>query len=46
MSKYDKVIKNGTIIDGTGLPRFKGDIGIRNGLIAKMGRIDERKAPK
>ena len=40
MSKYDKVIKNGTIIDGTGLPRFKGDIGIRNGLIAKMGRID------
>ncbi len=39
MSKYDTVIKNGTIIDGTGLPRFKGDIGIRGGRIAKIGRI-------
>ena len=39
MSHYDTVIKNGTIIDGTGLPRFHGDIAIRNGRIAKIGRI-------
>jgi len=40
MNQYDTVIKNGTIIDGTGLPRFKGDIAIRDGRIAKIGRVD------
>ena len=40
MAQFDTVIKNGTIIDGTGLPRFSGDIGIRDGRIAKMGRVD------
>lgn len=40
MREYDLVIKNGTIIDGTGLPRFKGDLAIRNGRIAKIGRVD------
>ena len=40
MAQFDTVIKNGTIIDGTGLPRFSGDIGIRDGRIAKVGRVD------
>ncbi len=40
MSVYDTVIKNGTIVDGTGLPRFKGDLAIHNGRIARIGRID------
>jgi N-acyl-D-amino-acid deacylase len=40
MIQYDTVIKNGTIVDGTGLPRFKGDIAIRNGRIAAIGRVD------
>jgi len=40
MALYDTVIKGGTIVDGTGLPRFKGDIAIRGGCIAKIGRID------
>ncbi len=44
MSQYDTVIRNGTIIDGTGLPRFKGDIAIRNGRIAKMGRVKASEA--
>ena len=39
MSKYDTVIKNGTIIDGTGLPRFKCDLAIKDGKVAKIGRI-------
>ncbi|NQV20079.1 MAG: amidohydrolase family protein, partial [Rhodospirillales bacterium] len=37
---YDTVIKGGTIVEGTGLPRFNGDIGIKNGHIAKIGKID------
>ncbi|MHA1136077.1 MAG: N-acyl-D-amino-acid deacylase family protein [Candidatus Thorarchaeota archaeon] len=39
---YDIVIKNGTIIDGTGKPRFVSDIGISNGKIVKINQgIDE-----
>ncbi|HVT25442.1 MAG TPA: amidohydrolase family protein [Rhizomicrobium sp.] len=44
MAKYDRVIKNGIIVDGTRQPRFRGDIGISNGLIAKIGSIDESDA--
>ena len=38
---YDLVIRNGTLIDGRRTPRFKTDIGIRDGKIACIGRIDE-----
>lgn len=34
---HDLVIRNGTLIDGTGAPAFSGDIGIDNG---KISRID------
>ncbi|MBT6985245.1 MAG: amidohydrolase family protein, partial [Rhodospirillaceae bacterium] len=40
MARYDRVIKNGMIIDGARLPRFRGDIGIKDGLIAEIGHID------
>jgi N-acyl-D-amino-acid deacylase len=39
---YDLVIKNGMVIDGSGLPRFPADIGVRHGRIAAVGRIRER----
>jgi N-acyl-D-amino-acid deacylase len=31
------LIKNGTIVDGTGAPTYKGDIRVRDGLIAEIG---------
>jgi len=37
--QFDVVITNGHIIDGTGSPWYAGDIGIRNGLIAAIGRL-------
>jgi N-acyl-D-amino-acid deacylase len=37
MSRFDLVIKNGTIVDGTQVPRFAGDIGIKNGVIEEIG---------
>ena len=32
MPEFDKIIRNGTIIDGTGgMPAYRGDIAIKNG---------------
>ncbi len=36
---FDILIKNTTIVDGTGRPGFKGSIGIQNGKIAAVGQI-------
>lgn len=37
--QYDLVIQNGTIVDGSGLPRFRADLGIVHGKIATIGKI-------
>ncbi len=39
MARYDRIIKDGMIIDGNRLPRFKGDIAIKDGHIAEIGHI-------
>lgn len=39
MPSYDLIIRNGTIVDGTGKSRFTGDVAIRNGLIAAVGTV-------
>ena len=36
---YDLVIKNGMVIDGSGLARYRGDVGVKDGKIAHIGRI-------
>lgn len=38
---YDSIIRNGTVIDGTGNDRFVADIGIKDGKIAKIGQITD-----
>ncbi len=37
---FDLVIRNGRIIDGTGSPWYSGDIAIRGGKIAAIGRLE------
>jgi N-acyl-D-aspartate/D-glutamate deacylase len=39
---YDLVVKNGTVVDGSGMPRYRADVGVRAGRIAAIGRIRER----
>ena len=36
---YDLVIKNGTVVDGTGAPRVHADIAIKDGTIAEIGKV-------
>ena len=46
MPEYDLVVKDGMIIDGTRLPRYRGDIGVKDGKIAKIGRIQAHEGTK
>jgi len=39
--RYDLVIKNGWVLDGSGLPRYRADVGVSGGRIAAIGRIRE-----
>ena len=39
---YDLLIRNGTVVDGPGAPRFRADIAVQNGCIVEVGTIRER----
>jgi N-acyl-D-amino-acid deacylase len=41
MAQYDLIIRGGTIVDGTGSPGFIGDVAVKDGLIAAVGKIAE-----
>ena len=43
-AKYDVLIKNGRIFDGSGSPGFTGDIGINADTIAVIGEIKKGSA--
>jgi N-acyl-D-aspartate/D-glutamate deacylase len=37
---YDLLITGGTLVDGTGRPRYRGDLAIKDGKIAAIGQIE------
>jgi N-acyl-D-amino-acid deacylase len=37
---YDLIIRNGYVVDGSGLPRRRVDVGIRDGKVAKLAHLD------
>src|SRR6266849_4513652 len=40
MDRYDLLIRNATVIDGTRAPRYQADIGVSGGKIAAIGRLE------
>jgi N-acyl-D-aspartate/D-glutamate deacylase len=40
----DTIIRNGTVVDGTGQPGKRADVGIAQGRIAAIGEIDDQAA--
>jgi len=39
---YDLVVRNGLVVDGSGMASFHADVGVQAGRITKIGRIRER----
>ena len=38
---YDLVIRNGTVVDGTGAPGRRADVAVSDGRIAEIGRVED-----
>jgi N-acyl-D-amino-acid deacylase len=36
---YDLLVKNGLIVDGSGMPAFRGDVGVKDGKITEIGKL-------
>jgi N-acyl-D-aspartate/D-glutamate deacylase len=46
MAEFDIVIRGGIVVDGTRLPRYRADVGIKDGKIAKLGYLKSHQAKK
>ena len=38
--EYDLIVRNGTVVDGTGLPRRRIDVAVKDGKIARLARLN------
>lgn len=36
---YGLIIREGVVIDGSGLPRARADVGVKDGVVTQIGRI-------
>ncbi len=41
---YDLLVKNGTVIDGSGGARYRADVAVQDGQIVAIGRLNEKAA--
>jgi len=46
MAEFDVVIRGGMVIDGTRMPRYRADVGIKDGKVAKIGNLKAHQAKK
>ena len=38
---YDLLIKNGRVVDGSGMPAFRGDVGVQGGKLTELGKLTD-----
>lgn len=39
MADFDLIIRNGTVVDGTGMPKLVADVAVNDGVIARIGGL-------
>jgi len=39
MAEFDTIIRGGIVVDGTRMPRYRADVGIKDGEVAKVGNL-------
>jgi len=37
--RFDLIVRGGAVVDGSGLPRYRADVGIANGFVARVGDL-------
>ena len=37
---HDLLVRNGTVVDGTGAPSYQADIAVREGRIVEIGKLN------
>ena len=42
MAQFDLVIRGGVIVDGSGLPRYRADVAVADGVIRSIGKVSGR----